>query len=150
MALTVIIALGTAFVLSLTFLPAMLAVALRGNVEERENRFVRGLKAAYRPVLAKVIARPTPVIAAAVILTATAAWLFTRLGQEFVPILDEKNIVMEVKRIPSASLSQSQAMQFANENLISKFPQVAFVFPDARRFGRRSNARHARPTPTSC
>jgi heavy metal efflux system protein len=55
-------------------------------------------------------------------------WLFTRLGQEFVPILDEKNIVMEVKRIPSASLAQSQAMQFANEGLISKFPQVAFVF----------------------
>lgn len=54
--------------------------------------------------------------------------MFTRLGQEFVPILDEKNILMEVKRIPSASLSQSQAMQFANENLISKFPQVAFVF----------------------
>jgi len=54
--------------------------------------------------------------------------LFTRLGQEFVPILDEKNIVMEVKRIPSASLAQSQAMQFANENLISKVPQVAFVF----------------------
>lgn len=60
--------------------------------------------------------------------TAAAAWLFTRLRQEFVPILDEKNIVMEVKRIPSTSLAQSQAMQFANENLISKLPQVAFVF----------------------
>ena len=128
MALTVIIALGTAFILSLTFVPAMLAVALSGNVQERENRVVSGLKAAYRPVLAKVIATPAPIIAAAVVLTAGAAWLFTRLGQEFVPILDEKNIVMEVKRIPSASLAQSQAMQFANENLISKFPQVAFVF----------------------
>ena len=128
MALTVIIALGTAFILSLTFVPAMLAVALRGNVEERENRFVQGLKVAYRPMLAKVIERPAPIIGVAVILIAAAAWLFTRLGQEFVPILDEKNIVMEVKRIPSASLAQSQAMQFANENLISKFPQVAFVF----------------------
>jgi cobalt-zinc-cadmium resistance protein CzcA len=128
MALTVIIALGTAFVLSLTFVPAMLAVALRGNVHERENRFVRGLKAAYQPMLAKVIRRPMPIIGAAVVVMAMAGWLFTRLGQEFVPILDEKNIVMEVKRIPSASLAQSQAMQFANENLISKFPQVAFVF----------------------
>jgi cobalt-zinc-cadmium resistance protein CzcA len=44
-----------------------------------------------------------------------------------VPILDEKNIVMEVKRIPSTSLSQAQAMQFANETTISKLPQVAFV-----------------------
>jgi heavy metal efflux system protein len=99
MALTVIIALGTAFVLSLTFVPAMLAVGLGGNVQARENRVVSGLKAAYRPVLAKVIATPAPTIAAAVLLTAGAAWLFTRLGQEFVPILDEKNIVMEVKRI---------------------------------------------------
>src|SRR6266849_2792884 len=107
MALTVIIALGTAFILSLTFLPAMLAVGLGGNVQARENRVVRGLKAAYRPMLAKVIETPMPIIVAAVILTASAAWLFTRLGQEFVPILDEKNIVMEVKRIPSASLEQS-------------------------------------------
>src|SRR3984893_9947329 len=128
MALTVIIALGTAFVLSLTFVPAMLAVALSGNIRERENRVVPGLEAAYRPMLAKVIQTPAPIIAATVILTAMAAWLFTRLGQEFVPILDEKNIVMEVKRIPSALLAQSQTMQFANENLISKLPQVAFVF----------------------
>jgi len=70
--------------------------------------------------------RPGSFVTAA--MTAGAAWLFTRLGQEFVPILDEKNIVMGVKRIPSASLAQSQAMQFANENLISKVPQVAFVF----------------------
>jgi heavy metal efflux system protein len=110
MALTVIIALGTAFVLSLTFVPAMLAVALSGNVQERENRVVRGLKGLYQPALAKVIQKPLPIIASAVALIAVAALLFTRLGQEFVPILDEKNIVMEVKRIPSSSLAQSQAM----------------------------------------
>jgi heavy metal efflux system protein len=128
MALTVIIALGTAFVLSLTFVPAMLAVALSGNVQERENRVVRGLKGLYQPALAKVIQKPLPIIASAVAMIAVAGLLFTRLGQEFVPILDEKNIVMEVKRIPSASLAQSQAMQFANEELIAKLPQVAFVF----------------------
>ncbi len=128
MALTVIIALGTAFVLSLTFVPAMLAVALSGNVQEGDNRFVRALKAAYGPLLMRLIQRPVPVIGAAIVLTAVAGWVFTRLGQEFVPILDEKNIVMEVKRIPSASLAQSQAMQFANEKMISQFPQVSFVF----------------------
>jgi cobalt-zinc-cadmium resistance protein CzcA len=128
MALTVIIALTTAFVLSLTFVPAMLAVSLGGNVQEDDNRFVRALKAAYGPLLTQVIQRPAPVIGAAIVLVAAAGWIFTRLGQEFVPILDEKNIVMEVKRIPSASLAQSQAMQFANENLISQFPQVSFVF----------------------
>jgi cobalt-zinc-cadmium resistance protein CzcA len=128
MALTVIIALASAFVLSLTFVPAMIAVALTGRMQERENRFVRGLKALYRPALARIVRTPLPIIVAAIALFAAAALLFTRLGQEFVPILDEKNIVMEVKRIPSTSLAQAQLMQFANENTISKFPQVAFVF----------------------
>src|SRR5260221_1584976 len=98
MAMTVIIALATAFVLSLTFVPAMLAVALRGNVHERENGFVRGLKAVYRPMLANVIERPLPVIGTAVVLIAIAGWPFTRLVQEFLPILDQKNIVMEGTR----------------------------------------------------
>jgi cobalt-zinc-cadmium resistance protein CzcA len=128
MALTVIIALMSAFVLSLTFVPAMIAITVTGKVQERESRLVRGLKMLYGPALTWVIRTPLPAIIVGIILVAGAAALFTRLGREFVPILDEKNIVMEVKRIPSASLTQSQTMQFANENLISKFPQVAFVF----------------------
>src|SRR5829696_6012928 len=68
------------------------------------------------------------VIMAGVLLFAAAAVLFTRLGQEFTPTLDEKNIVMEARRIPSAALSQSQEMQFEIENVVSRFPQVAFVF----------------------
>jgi cobalt-zinc-cadmium resistance protein CzcA len=128
MAMTVIIALATAFVLSLTFVPAMIAIAVTGRVQEKENLVVRGLKSLYRPVVAGAIRSPMPVIAGAVLLFAGAIALFTRLGQEFTPTLDEKNIVMEVKRIPSTSLSQSQSMQLANENMASKFPQVAFVF----------------------
>jgi heavy metal efflux system protein len=128
MALTVIIALAGAFVLSLTFVPAMIAITMTGIVQERENRFVRALKAIYRPALTWAVLTPKPVIGAAALLIVAAALLFTRLGQEFVPILDEKNIVMEVKRVPSTSLAQSQMMQFANENIISKFPEVAFVF----------------------
>ena len=50
------------------------------------------------------------------------------MGQEFTPTLDEKNIVIEARRIPSTSLSQSQEMQFDIENLLTQFPQVAFVF----------------------
>ena len=106
----------------------MIAIALAERIQEREHRLMRGVKALYGPALAKIVRRPMPVIVAALALIAGAALLFMRLGQEFVPILDEKNIVMEVKRIPSTSLSQSQAMQFANENLISKFREVAFVF----------------------
>src|SRR5215208_1400501 len=128
MAMTVIIALAAAFVLSLTFVPAMIAIAVTGRVQEKENLFVRGLKVLYRPALVAAIRSPVSIIAVGAILFVGAALLFARLGHEFTPSLDEKNIVMEVKRIPSTSLSQSQSMQLANENLVSRFPQVAFVF----------------------
>ena len=128
MALTVIIALVAAFVVSLTFIPAMIALTVTKPVNEKENVIIRKLKAAYAPLLTRVIASPLPAIGAAALLFIAAALLFTRLGQEFTPTLDEKNIVMEVKRVPSTSLSQAQATQLLIENAISKFPQVAFVF----------------------
>jgi cobalt-zinc-cadmium resistance protein CzcA len=128
MALTVILALGAAFVLSLTLVPALIAISLTGRVQERENRFVAVMKRAYRPLLRYAMASPVPVIAAAVVLFAIALFGFARLGQEFIPSLDEKNIAMHAIRIPSAGLSQSQAMQLAVEKTVSRLPQVAFVF----------------------
>src|SRR5262249_28087630 len=122
------IALATAFVLSLTFVPAMIAILVKGRVRETENVVIQRLKTFYAPVLAKALRNPVPVMFAAVVLFVGAVGLFTQLGQEFTPTLDEKNIVMEVKRIPSTSLSQSQAMQLTNERMLSQFPQVAFVF----------------------
>ncbi len=128
MALTVILALAAAFVLSLTLVPALIAISLTGRVQESENRFVAAGKHAYRPLLLFAMASPLPVIAAAVVLFAVALFGFTRLGQEFIPSLDEKNIAMHAIRIPSAGLTQSQAMQLAVERTVSRFPQVAFVF----------------------
>jgi heavy metal efflux system protein len=128
MALTVIIALVAAFVVSLTFVPAMIALTVTKPVSEEENVIIRKLKAAYAPLLTRAISSPLPIVGLATILVVAASLLFTRLGQEFTPTLDEKNIVMEVKRVPSTSLSQAQAMQHLIENAISKFPQVAFVF----------------------
>ncbi|HEU0151014.1 MAG TPA: CusA/CzcA family heavy metal efflux RND transporter [Bradyrhizobium sp.] len=128
MALTVILALAAAFVLSLTVVPALLAISLSGRVQERENRLVAVLKAAYRPLLHAALAYPIAVIAVAVVLFAAALLGLIRLGQEFIPLLDEKNIAMHALRIPSTSLTQSQAMQLAVEKTVSRFPQVAFVF----------------------
>ena len=128
MALTVIIALVAAFILSLTFVPAMIAIAISKPVREDENTAIRWLKSAYAVLLAQVISFPPPVIGIATLLFAGAGFLFTGLGQEFTPTLDEKNIVMEVKRVPSTSLSQAQSMQLLIENTISGFPEVAFVF----------------------
>lgn len=128
MALTVILALVSAFVLSLTFVPAMIAIAITGRVTETDNRAVRSLKTWYAPLLKHTIARPITAIAIGVLLFAGALLLFFRLGQEFIPTLDEKNIAMHALRIPSTSLNQSQAMQIEVEKSISAFPQVAHVY----------------------
>ncbi|WP_024582840.1 CusA/CzcA family heavy metal efflux RND transporter [Bradyrhizobium sp. OHSU_III] len=128
MALTVMIALATAFVVSLTFIPAAIAIAVSKPVREDENYFVRRLKSGYAPLLSRTIARPLPVMVVAALMFVGAILLFVRLGQEFTPTLDEKNIVMEVKRVPSTALAQSQRMQLLIERQISKFPEVAFVF----------------------
>jgi len=128
MALTVILALAAAFVLSLTLVPALIAITLSGRVQESENRLVAAAKRVYHPLLRTAMASPLPVIAGAVLLFAIALFGFSRLGQEFIPSLDERNIAMQALRIPSTSLTQSQAMQVAVEKAISRFPQVAFVF----------------------
>ncbi|MBL6078277.1 CusA/CzcA family heavy metal efflux RND transporter [Belnapia sp. T18] len=128
MALTVIIALAMAFVLSLTFVPAMVALAVTGRVEEADNRLLRALRRGYAPALGLALRRPAPVIGAAALAFLGALLLGTRLGSEFIPQLDEGNIAMHAMRIPSTSLSQSQAMQLAIEATVSRFPEVAVVF----------------------
>ena len=128
MALTVIIALASAFVLSLTFVPALIAIVITGKVTEKDNLIIRALKAVYRPVLGAAVRAPFAFVGAALLLLAMAGVLFTRLGTEFIPQLDEKSIALNATRIPSTSLTQSQAMQLNVEKVVSKFPQVAYVF----------------------
>jgi cobalt-zinc-cadmium resistance protein CzcA len=94
MALTVIIALIAAFVLSLTFVPALIAIVITGRVNEQDNIFVRSLKAIYAPALLRAIQRPLAFITGALVLLVAAGFIFTRLGQEFIPTLDERNIAM--------------------------------------------------------
>jgi cobalt-zinc-cadmium resistance protein CzcA len=128
MALTVILALVSAFALSLTFVPALIAIAVTGRVKEADNVAVHRLKTWYAPLLRRTIDRPGGAIAAGVVLFLGALLLFFRLGQEFIPTLDEKNLAMHALRIPSTSLAQSQAMQFDVEKAIGRVPQVAYVF----------------------
>jgi cobalt-zinc-cadmium resistance protein CzcA len=128
MAMTVIIALAAAFVLSLTFVPALIAILVTGTVQEKESFVVRALKRLYAPALVQAIRRPLLVIALAVVLFCGAMLLFLRLGQEFIPTLDEKNIALHALRIPSTALSQAQTMQFAVEKAVSSFPEVAYAY----------------------
>ncbi len=128
MALTVILALVGAFILSLTFVPAMIAIFIKGRVEETEDRIVAAARRRYEPLLHRSLARPLPVAGGAATAFALALFLFFGLGREFIPTLDEKDIALQAIRIPSTSLAQSQELQFRVERMVSGFKEVAFVF----------------------
>jgi cobalt-zinc-cadmium resistance protein CzcA len=128
MAMTVIFALAAAFVLSLTFVPAMVALCIRGRVTEKENVFVRLAKWIYAPVLRLALRLRYVVVPLAVAAFVGAVLLFGTLGQEFVPTLDEQDIAAHAMRIPSTALTQSLRMQAQVEKTLSAFPEVAFVF----------------------
>ncbi|PZP83883.1 MAG: CusA/CzcA family heavy metal efflux RND transporter [Micavibrio aeruginosavorus] len=128
MALTVIFALAAAFVLSLTFVPAMLAIFVTGKVEEKESRVIHKTKGWYAPALNYALNAPMKVIAIATAGFAFSLVLFSTMGQEFIPTLDEKDIAMHAMRIPSTGITQSQDMQFAVEKAVSTVPEVAFAY----------------------
>jgi len=128
MAITVILALVGAFTLSLTFVPAMVAILIRGKVAEKEVAAIRWVKRKYAPLLARVIRRPWPWVGAGLGTFALAALLFTTLGQEFIPQLDEGDLSVQAIRIPSTSLDQSLDMQRRVERAISSLPEVAFIY----------------------
>lgn len=128
MALTVILALLAAFILSLTLVPALIAICVTGRVKEVDNVTVRRLKSAYAPLLARALKHPKTILAGALGLFLIAVTLLSQLGQEFIPTLDEKNVAIHALRIPSTSLAQSQAMQLKVEKAIRALPQVDFVF----------------------
>ncbi|WOK36133.1 CusA/CzcA family heavy metal efflux RND transporter [Sphingomonas sp. C3-2] len=128
MALTVIIALGCAFVLSLTFVPAMLAIWLSKPVEEKEGRIMSWLKRKYEPGLDKAMKRPTLTMGVGIGAFLIAILTFSFLGQEFLPQLDEGDLTAQVLRVPGTSVDQSQAMQSRIEKEIARLPEVRFVF----------------------
>ncbi len=128
MALTVILALIAAFILSLTFIPAMVALCITGKVTEKDMFLIRWAKALYEPVVRWAVKLRYAVVVGAVVAFVGSLALFTRLGQEFVPTLDEKDLALQALRMPSTSLSQSHAMQQSLEKAISTLPEVAFIF----------------------
>ncbi len=128
MAITVILALVSALILSLTFVPAMIAIFVKGKVSEKESRMIVGARKAYEPTLKTAMNHPLKTAGIAFGLFAIVGYSATFLGTEFIPTLDEKDIAMHAMRIPSTSLTQSQNMQFEVEKAISRNPEVAFVF----------------------
>jgi cobalt-zinc-cadmium resistance protein CzcA len=128
MALTVVFALVAASILSMTFVPAMVALCMTGRMREEDNLFMRGAKRLYAPVVSLAVRFRYVVVPVAVAAFVGSLVLFGRLGQEFIPTLDEHDLLVQPIRIPSISLTQATRMQFQVEKTLRTFPEVAFVF----------------------
>ncbi len=128
MAITVVMALTAALVLSLTFVPAAVALFVTGKVEEKDSRVMRGARRGYAPALDWAMKRPVPVVAAAVALVLASGLAASRMGSEFIPTLDEGDIALHALRVPGTSLTQAVKMQADLERRIKSFPEVERVF----------------------
>ncbi len=128
MAATVVMALVSAMLFSLTIVPAAVALFMNGPVAERESPVIQLMKAAYEPVLKKVLTLRWIVVPGAVALIASAGWLATTLGSEFIPQLDEGDLTIQAIRIPGTGLDRSVEMQKKVEEAISSFPEVKTAF----------------------
>ncbi|MEN0037314.1 MAG: CusA/CzcA family heavy metal efflux RND transporter [Cellvibrio sp.] len=128
MAITVVIALTSALILSMTFVPAAIALLMNGKIAEHENRVMRWTKERYQPLLVSALNYKAAILGTAVLLVIGCLWLSTRLGSEFIPQLDEGDIALHALRIPGTGLDQAVALQSLLENRIKEFPEVEKVF----------------------
>ena len=127
MAFTVVTALTAALILSLTFVPAAVAMFVKGKISENESPVMRGARAAYAPLLDLALRFRFAVIGGAAALVVVTGFAASRMGSEFIPNLDEGDIAMHALRIPGTSLSQAISMQTALEARLRQFPEVERV-----------------------
>ncbi len=128
MGFTVIVALIGAMILSLTFVPAAVALFFSGRLSEKENILMRLAKKGYTPILNLAMHNRVFVITTASVLVILSGLLATRMGSEFLPSLDEGDLLIHALRIPGTSLSQAVEMQHVLEKEIKEFPEVDNVF----------------------
>lgn len=129
MAFTVVIALLGAMILSVTFVPAAVALFVTGKVQEKDNRLMRAARNGYAPVLDWVMRHRTLVFSGAVASVLLSALLAMRMGSEFIPSLSEGDFALQALRVPGTSLSQSVDMQQRLEKAIAEqVPEVKRTF----------------------
>jgi cobalt-zinc-cadmium resistance protein CzcA len=131
MVLTLMLALASAFVLSLTFVPAMIALLMKDFAREKDVAAIAWAKRAYVPRLEWAIRRPGRVVGGAAVLSAAALAVFLMLGREFMPRLDEQNLNLSSVRIPSTSIEQSVAIDAPLEKAVLSLPEVRMVYSKA-------------------
>ncbi|MBX3551017.1 MAG: CusA/CzcA family heavy metal efflux RND transporter [Pseudolabrys sp.] len=128
MAVTVLMALAAASLLSMTFVPAAVALFVTGKVTEKENWFMRGARRIYVPALEISIRFRRLVALGAAALVVLAGVAAFRMGGEFIPSLDEGDVAIQALRVPGTSLTQSLEMQIALEKRLLTIPEVKDVF----------------------
>src|SRR5437763_10752468 len=131
MVITLMLALASAFVLSLTFVPAMVALMVGGRVSETEVSFIRAAKLFYEPRLRQALAHPLPYIAGGIAIFAVSAVVSLSLGRVFMPTLDETNFNLSSVRIPSTSIEQSVKLDLPLERAMMRLPEVSLTFSKA-------------------
>jgi cobalt-zinc-cadmium resistance protein CzcA len=127
MAWTVVLALGGSLVVSLTVMPVLASFAFRKKVPERETWIVRVLRRAYRPTLSWALRLPWLVVAGALVAVAAAVPPFLALGGEFLPTLDEGDVVVQTLRLQSASMTHSIEAGLEVERVLGEFQEVEHV-----------------------
>ncbi|QZI71666.1 CusA/CzcA family heavy metal efflux RND transporter [Pseudomonas protegens] len=129
MAFTVVMALLGAMILSVTFVPAAIALFVTGKVKEEENLLVRSAKRGYAPVLDWVMGHRATTFAAAAAILLGSGVLASRMGSEFIPSLSEGDFAQQALRVPGTSLTQSVDMQQRLEKtLLAQVPEIERVF----------------------
>jgi cobalt-zinc-cadmium resistance protein CzcA len=127
MAMTVVFALAGSLILSLTYIPAAMTILLRGRVSETESPIMRFTHRYYRPMLAYVMARRKQAVLIAGSLVVASAVMFTFMGGEFIPRLDEGSLAVQAQRLPSVSLTHSIDNTSRIESVLREFPEVTKV-----------------------
>jgi cobalt-zinc-cadmium resistance protein CzcA len=128
MAFTVLLALLGAMILSLTFVPAAVAVFLNRRVSEEENRLIAFARRVYEPLLTRSLQGRGVVVIAASCLVALSLLVASKMGREFIPSLDEGDVLVQPVRVAGTSVSQSTEMSAVLEKRLLQVPEVKEVF----------------------
>ncbi|MDF2694912.1 MAG: Cobalt-zinc-cadmium resistance protein CzcA [Labilithrix sp.] len=127
MALTVLLALGGAFILSLTFVPVLTSYLVRERIGEHETRLLRIVRERYAWLLRRVMKQRWMTVSFAVLCVGVALAVGSRLGAEFVPQLDEGDLLIEARRLPGIALSESVQTSLRLEKALREIPEVSTV-----------------------
>ncbi|ATI40036.1 efflux RND transporter permease subunit [Acinetobacter baumannii] len=129
MAMTVVLALLGAIILSVTFVPAAVALFVTGEVKEKESRWMMTLKKGYAGLLDKAYAFRYVVVTAAVSILILTSAIATRVGSEFAPQLSEGDFALQLMRAPSTGIEESLKIQEnVEKQLLKAFPEIKAIF----------------------